>query len=57
MLGAFLPVIKQLLVEPTYRGQDMLDAWKQAMQGSRLAAENADALMVPSFHWARVYRI
>jgi hypothetical protein len=57
MLAKFLPVIHQLLIMPTNRGQDMLDTWKLAMQGSREAAENADELMVPSFHWARVYRI
>ena len=57
MLASFLPVIYQLLSKPTYRGQQMLDNWKKAMQSSREAAENADALSVPSFHWARIYRI
>ena len=57
MLGSFLPVIKALMTKPTYRGQQMLDNWKLAMQGSREAAEAADLLKVPSFHWARVYRI
>ena len=35
----------------------MLDRWKQAMIDSQAAAERADRLQVPSFHWARVYRI
>ena len=58
MLGSFLPLTHAVLMRPTTdRGQQMLDTWKLAMQASREAAERADRLRVPSFHWARVYRI
>jgi hypothetical protein len=57
-LAAFLPETHQALTLPTNnRGQKLLQAWRQSMQNSIKAAENAAALGMPAFHWARVYRL
>lgn len=59
MLASYLPITHAVLVRPLKegRGQDLVDVWYRAMQDSSKAAEGADLLKVPSFHWARVYRI
>lgn len=59
MLASYLPITRAVLVKPTLegRGQDLVDVWYRAMQDSRKAADDADLIKVPSFHWARMYRI
>jgi len=62
MLEDYLPITHYALLRPTLggaeqRGARLAAAWAKAMQDSRAAADEADLLMVPSFHWARIYRI
>ena len=62
MLEDYLPITHYALLRPTLggaeqRGAQLAAAWAKAMQDSRAAADEADLLMVPSFHWARIYRI
>ncbi len=60
LLAEYLPITRFALLRPTMgldRSIQLAEAWVKAMRDSRAAADEADLLKVPSFHWARVYRI
>ena len=59
LLAYFLPATYYALNKPTQTRDwaSMLGRWARAMQEAKAAAEEADQLKVPSFHWARIYRI
>lgn len=57
-LALFLPETHRVLAEPTPvgRASQYLQLWKQSMESSIKAAQNAAEMGVPQFHWANVYR-
>lgn len=59
ILNDFLPLLCTLMEKSMNQTtkENMKQAWLKAMKESSTAAEDADVLKVPSFHWARVYRI
>jgi hypothetical protein len=58
LLADFLPETKAAMTQPTMgRARELAEARQASLQRSLQAAENAQALGMPQFHWAAVYRL